>query len=41
MNINIECESDNYYDRYLEEVSARTNYGEGYEFEEIENEKGN
>lgn len=30
MNINLECEDDDYYDRFLEEVSPRTNYGEGY-----------
>ena len=29
-NINIECEDDNYYDKYLEEVSPRTNYGKGW-----------
>lgn len=27
-NINIECEDDNYYDKFLEEISPRTNYGE-------------
>jgi hypothetical protein len=36
MNINIEYESDDYYNVYLEEVSPRTNYGGGYELDEIE-----
>lgn len=27
-NINIEHEDDNYYDKFLEETSPRTNYGE-------------
>lgn len=34
MNINIESEDDNYYDKFLEEISPRTNYGEGYSKEE-------
>ncbi len=31
MNINIECEDDDYYERFKEEISPRTNYGEGYD----------
>jgi hypothetical protein len=27
-NINITCEEDNYYNKYIEEISPRTNYGE-------------
>lgn len=30
MNINLECEDDNYYNKFLREASPRTNYGEGY-----------
>lgn len=30
MNINIECEDDNYYDNFTEEISPRTNYGDGF-----------
>lgn len=29
-NINLELEDDNYYDKFLEESSPRTNYGDGY-----------
>ena len=36
MNINLECEDDDYYDRFLEEISPRTNYGEGYSEENYE-----
>lgn len=34
MNINLECEDDDYYDKFLEEISPRTNYGEDYSEEE-------
>lgn len=30
-NINIECEEDDYYNRFLYEISPRTNYGEDFE----------
>ena len=29
-NINLELEDDDYYDKFLEESSPRTNYGDGY-----------
>lgn len=35
-NINIECENDDYYDKFIEESSPRTNYGEGYKTEKYE-----
>lgn len=37
-NINIECEDDNYYDKFIEESSPRTNYGEGYKTEKMKDE---
>jgi len=37
MNINIECEDDDYYDRFLEEISPRTNYGDNYFEQELDN----
>lgn len=30
MNINIESEDNNYYEKFKEEISPRTNYGAGY-----------
>lgn len=27
-NVNIELEDDDYYDKFIEEVSPRTNYGQ-------------
>lgn len=35
-NINIECEDDDYYDKFIEESSPRTNYGENYKTEKNE-----
>ncbi len=37
-NINIECEDDDYYDKFIEESSPRTNYGEGYKTEKMKDE---
>jgi hypothetical protein len=31
MNINIQHQDDNYYDKFVEEISPRTNYGSGFE----------
>lgn len=34
--VDSECEEDEYYNKYLEEISPRTNYGEDYETNKTE-----
>lgn len=39
MNINIECEDDDYYNQFLNEISPRTNYGDETPTEETNKNK--
>ena len=37
-NINLELEDDDYYDKFLEESSPRTNYGDEHKFKKMKDE---